>query len=236
MSNSSGSLECLIIGPGESKTFEVLGPGGLPVVLDIENGTTQGADVRTPSGGGAAAVVFLETGRDAPAKPATLVMAPEGANNALRFQARTPGVAGNSITVEYVDPLGNDQPLGVTVLDSAITVSLATGPDGTITSTAAQVAIAIAALPEADDLVLVYNADGNDGTGVVTALAATPLTGGADAVPLTFSTVASFAVVPGGKSSVNGAFGRCCRIRNTGTGTVSVVAKPPHHLQPITPL
>jgi len=234
VSNSSGSLERFLLGPSESKTFEVLAPGGLNIGLDVQNGIGQGVDGLMASGDNASAVILLETGNDVPAQPATLVTALAGANNDLRFQARTPGVAGNSITIEYVDPLGNNQPLGVTVLASAITVSLATGPAGAITSTATLVAAAIAALPAADALVWVRNADSNDGSGVVTALAATPLTGGAAAAPLTFSTVATLTVVPGGKGVTGGICGRYCRIRNTGTGIASVIAKPLHRLQPLT--
>ena len=109
---------------------------------------------------------------------ATLTTALTGTNNDLKYTAREAGVGGNSITVRYVDPAGNNAALSVTVAGTAITVNLATNGSGTITSTAAQVAAAIAAKQQASVLVDVENAAGNDGTGVVTALAATPLTGG----------------------------------------------------------
>ena len=86
---------------------------------------------------------------------------------------------GNNITVRYVDPAANSQTLYVKVDGQAITVYLATNGGGTITSTAAQVAAAIAAHPLANALVSVANAGGNDGTGVVTALSATNLSGAA---------------------------------------------------------
>lgn len=57
----------------------------------------------------------------------------------------------------------------------AITVTLATDGSSAITSTAAQVAAAVADNDDSNDLVSVANAAGNDGTGVVTALASTPL-------------------------------------------------------------
>lgn len=104
-----------------------------------------------------------------------------GTNNDLTFTAVTAGAGGNSVTVSYVDPAGNDQALAISVLGSAITASLATGSGGEITTTAAQLKTAIEASVPASALVTVANKTGNDGTGVVTALAATALAGGAAA-------------------------------------------------------
>ncbi len=72
-----------------------------------------------------------------------LTTALAGVNNDLTFLAKTAGAAGNNITVALVDPAGNDQKLAVTVTDSAIEVSLATGPAGAITSTAREVRDAV---------------------------------------------------------------------------------------------
>lgn len=103
-----------------------------------------------------------------------------GTHNDLTFRAKKAGVAGNSITIEYVDPPGNNVPLSAAVVGNAITVTLATDGTSTITSTAAQVRDAINASPQAYSLVYAVLATGNDGTGLVTALAATPLAGGSD--------------------------------------------------------
>lgn len=103
-----------------------------------------------------------------------------GTNNDLTFRARKAGVGGNSITIALVDPPGNNVPLSVAVVGNAITVTLATDGASVITSTAAQVRDAINASFAAYSLVYAVLAAGNDGTGLVTALASTPLTGGAD--------------------------------------------------------
>jgi hypothetical protein len=109
---------------------------------------------------------------------ATLSTNLTGSNNDLTYTAVTGGTAGNSITVAYVDPSANDAVLSVGVAGSAITVNLATGVAGAITSTAALIAAAITASVPASALVTVANKTSNDGTGVVIALSATPLAGG----------------------------------------------------------
>lgn len=128
-----------------------------------------------------------------------LVTSLAGANNDLSFIARDPAVT--DITVEFVDPAANDQSLSVEVTGHDIVVNLATGPAGAITSTAAQVAAAINASGAAKDLVVVANASGNDGTGVVTALAQTGLAGpGAvtvDAVVETMADTSNWYAAPG---------------------------------------
>jgi hypothetical protein len=122
----------------------------------------------TPSGG-------------APAVKAVLTTALAGVNNDLTFLAKTAGVAGNGITILLGDPAGNDQPLIVSVVASAITAHLATGVAGAITSTATQVKNAINADTEAKALVTASVAPGNSGAGVVVALASANLAGGAAA-------------------------------------------------------
>jgi hypothetical protein len=113
---------------------------------------------------------------------ATLTTALTGTNNDLTFTAVQPGADGNSITVSYVNA-GGTTPLSVDFQRPtngpvrAIVVTLAT-TTGTITSTAAQVRDAINNHPRAQNHVQVANAAANDGTGVVTALGATNLTGG----------------------------------------------------------
>lgn len=129
--------------------------------------------------------VRLLSGAGAPedAVQATLSCNPTGDDNALTFTAVAYGASGNSITIAYVDPEANDAALSVVVASKAITVNLATDSGGVITSTAADVLAAIEASANASDLVTVEidagdSGTGDDGSGVVTALAAAPMTGG----------------------------------------------------------
>lgn len=113
-----------------------------------------------------------------------------GLNNDLVFTARQIAADGDAITVAYVNP-GILAALSVTVSGRAISVALAHDGIG-ITSTAAQVAAAIAAKPSAAALVTVANATGDDGTGVVTAMAATNLAGGVPATQPNLTEVEAF--------------------------------------------
>jgi hypothetical protein len=100
-----------------------------------------------------------------------------GANNDLVYTARTGGPGGNSIQIAYI-VAGNNTPLTVVVTGFLVTVNVATSGGGAATSTSAQIKAAVEAEPDAALLVTVAHAGGNDGTGVVTALTATNLTGG----------------------------------------------------------
>lgn len=109
---------------------------------------------------------------------------PVGDDNGLTFTAVAYGAVGNAITIAYTDPGANDALLSVGVNYNAITVSLATGVAGAITSTAAEVLAAIEASEAASALVTVAIMTGDsgtadDGSGVVTAIAATHLASGA---------------------------------------------------------
>ena len=110
---------------------------------------------------------------------ASLTTALAGANSNLRFQARSGGVDGNDITVTYVVS-GNNTPLTVAVSDTDITVNVATDGSGAATSTADDVKNAVNASPAAAGLVTATRKSGDDGSGVVTALASAPLVGGVD--------------------------------------------------------
>lgn len=112
--------------------------------------------------------------------PATLTTALTGTNNDLTYTADTEGAAGNDIRVAYTNPGTASAALAVTVAGNDITVSLATDVGSAITSTAAQVRDAVNASAAASALVTAANADGNDGTGIVTAMPLTNLAGGAD--------------------------------------------------------
>jgi hypothetical protein len=114
-------------------------------------------------------------------KPAAvLVTALVGVDNDLRIEAQKGGVAGNSITIELIDPPGNNVPASVAVVGTAISVTLATDGTSTIVSTAKQVRDLLNADLKVFSLVKTTLKGPDDGTGLVTALAATPLAGGSD--------------------------------------------------------
>lgn len=79
---------------------------------------------------------------------------------------------GNDISVQLTDPGAADAPLSVSVSGDVVTVSLATGATGAVTSTAKQVVDAINASPQAGALVKAYTYRGSTGTGVVSATSA----------------------------------------------------------------
>lgn len=115
--------------------------------------------------------------RPAP-KGGSLTTALTGTNNDLTFTTQDwRGASSNSIRIRYV-VAGANTPLSVSVSGTDITVNIATNGSSVATSTAAQVRNAVNAYGPARDLVLASNAAGNDGTGVVTAMAFTALSGG----------------------------------------------------------
>lgn len=113
----------------------------------------------------------------ASAVAATATVDPTGTNNSIDYTAATAGTAGNSITVAYTND-GASQTIDVDVVGTAITVSLATDGSSVITSTAANVRTAIAAHAGAAALVSTALHAGNDGSGLVTVMTATTLSGG----------------------------------------------------------
>jgi hypothetical protein len=126
-------------------------------------------------------VVNLE-GDDVPIDnvQASLATALTGDDNDLVFTAVPAGAAGNRISIQYRDPAANDVALSVAVNGTphgtAIVFTLATDGGGAITT----VADDITALVESDlaDFVTVANAEDNDGSVEVTAMAVTHLADG----------------------------------------------------------
>ena len=107
-----------------------------------------------------------------------------GNNNDLRFVAKTIGIVGNSNKITYVDPAGSNAALSVVITPNTgfaeVVVNLATGPSGAITTTANDILVALAAEgTDFSDFMSVSLVSGNDGSGLVTAMAETALTGGA---------------------------------------------------------
>lgn len=129
---------------------------------------------------------YIGTAPDSePEVKAALSIGSEGSDNALTFTANPAGTLGNAIAVRLRNPVANNAALAVAVSNQVITVSLATGAGGALSSTAAQVKTAIEAKAEANALVTVTNTGGSDGSGVMGALNTSFLSGGADeAFPL----------------------------------------------------
>lgn len=95
-----------------------------------------------------------------------------GADNDMLFIARASGAS--DLTIALVDPSANDASLSVSRSGSPpwdIVVSLATDDQGAITSTAQEVVDAINSDQDSAPYMHAALAPGNDGTGVVTALA-----------------------------------------------------------------
>ena len=116
---------------------------------------------------------------------ATLATGVVASDNALTWTSKLTGVNGNNTSVKLVDPGSNSAALAVAVASGAITVSLATDATGAITSTAGDVAAAVAENETANALVGVDDTGASDGTGVVAATRAAFLSGGIDeAFPL----------------------------------------------------
>lgn len=122
-------------------------------------------------------------------KKAVLTTSLVGDNNDLTFTAVPPGTAGNGIAIIYSDPFANDSPLSVSVSGLTITVSLETNGSGTIISTAQQVMDAVNASQEAARWVSAALATGSDGSGVVTAMGSSGLSGGSTATTESFTEV-----------------------------------------------
>lgn len=133
---------------------------------------------------GGKGVVLAEAGLVcAAAAKATVTFDMVNATSDLTYEAKAAGAAGNLITVRHVDPAGASKALAVSVVGGRhIVVSLATGSNSAITSTAAQVVSAIAAHAAAAALVLAT--DEGAGSGIVNATDQESLAGGVDALTL----------------------------------------------------
>lgn len=114
----------------------------------------------------------------AAALAATLSTGIVGNDNALEWVAVATGTGGNAITIAITNPGGTAAAEVVTVVSNAISVAGRTS-GGVLESTAAEIIAAIEASTAASALVTVNNQGVSDGSGIVTALSATNLAGGA---------------------------------------------------------
>lgn len=115
-----------------------------------------------------------------------------GSNNDIVWVAQSPnfiGTLGNALKIEYLDPAAANKSLAVSVKPASgtlnppvlVSVSLATDGSSTIISTAQQIADAVAAHPQAKEMMIGKTTDGT-GDGAVTAMSVQSLASGADEV------------------------------------------------------
>ena len=96
-------------------------------------------------------------------------------NNDIVFTAIEEGAAGDKIAVEYVAQSGANQPLSVTVYTEndgtkRISVNLGTDDNGNVNTTAAEIVDLIRRDPQTKNMVLVDYPEGQDGSGLVSAM------------------------------------------------------------------
>lgn len=126
----------------------------------------------------------------APAATATLRYGSVGQGNGITFTAANSGASGNKLAVWLKDPRATSSALSVSKVATAdgfnFTVSLATGADGVVTSTAAQVIAALSADEGISALMSAAGTVGSSGSAVAIPMSKfTYLSGGADeAFPL----------------------------------------------------
>ncbi len=109
---------------------------------------------------------------------ASLTTSLTGTNNDLVFTAKLKGVAGNAITIAYIDPGEETATETVVVTGSNIVVTLRSVDS--VLSTSAQVKTAIEANALANALVSIANSGADTGEGAVIAMAEDALEGGVD--------------------------------------------------------
>jgi hypothetical protein len=160
-------------------TFEALGSGGSLVTIELADlGITNATTDITVDGTDIQVSLAVTQNVQATATPTQA-----GANNDLVYTAVAAGDAGNDVTIAYVLPVDANQvePLTIDVTGTDIVVSLAVDTDGsTVTTTGDLLKAAILADEDASALVTVADAAANDGSGLLVAVAETPLTGGVD--------------------------------------------------------
>lgn len=189
VSGDLGTAGCVAIAPADAggRIFGVAGlDGAVGDFVRVLRGTKSVVPIRASAAIAAFEEVMVgANGTVVPAVSATeaesaeLVTGVVGDDNAIHWTSRIPGSNGNDISVAIV-VAGNNTALSVAVAAGVITVNSATDGAGAATSTADQVKTAVEADPEADALVTVADEGASDGSGVVAAVAATPLAGGTD--------------------------------------------------------
>jgi hypothetical protein len=156
---------------------------------------------------------------------ATFTTALAGVNNDLAFTAVRAGQDGNAIALKYTDPAAPNAPLRLVVVGNLVEFQLATNGASAIISTANDLLEAWRHSEDARKLVDVALAGGNDGTGVVTALAQTPLAGGTDFVAdIDTTTLATLAAGVEKSAFFEGPIGLVKLVADQGAGATTVSA------------
>ncbi len=119
-----------------------------------------------------------------------------GSHNDIRVESDTAGTIGNGYSFELLDPSANNATLAVSTVDYLkFTVSLATDAGGAITTTGNQLIAALNAYAPFAALMTAALKSGHDGTGIVTALAETDLTGGGANAAITTTSAEAVALI-----------------------------------------
>ena len=185
---SAGALTSAVnLEIGGANGSEVIFLGGTSSVANIRDAINNATDTT-----GVTARTLAGAGTTVAATAGSETIDSTAALSDVTFTAVTPGTV-PAVSIEFLDPGANDAALGVTTTvngdNVTISVSLATDNGGAITTTAADIAALITADGEASQYVTAA-AEGA-GTGVVDAVAATPLAGAIDAGTLNVSDVRS---------------------------------------------
>jgi hypothetical protein len=157
---------------------------GLGVWANQENGLNGFGWVMEPelqcSEGG---VLLFDLQASSNGRAASLVKA--GTAEKITFTAAVMGTAGNSFSVELINPGAPNVPLSVAVVGDAVEVTLATNGGSAITSTFAQVQAIVNSTPAAFALMFAL-LSGSNPNEVITALALTALSGGTNGTPAVY--------------------------------------------------
>lgn len=154
-------------------TARTAGSAGNSIALIYDNSAAQTAT--TASLSGTTLTIDLATQVTTAALTTTMT----GTNNDVVLTAVAPGSAGNNVSLTLVNPGSGTHALAVSVSSNDITVNLGYG-SGAITTTGSLLIAALNASTAAAALMTATLAAANDGTGLVTALSKTNLTGGND--------------------------------------------------------
>lgn len=167
-------------------------------------------------------VISLATGAG---NAASVTTAMTGTNNDITVTADTSGQIGNTYSFELIDPSANDQTLVISSVDfKKFTATLATGSGGAITTTATQLVAALNAYAPFAALMTASVKSGDNGSGVVTALSETDLTGGGASYAIT-TTGQDIVDLVAANPTIYGHITAANAATNTGAGVVTALSE-----------
>lgn len=188
-------------------------------VVEVNEGTRTIRTVAT------SIIGLVATAPDAtPGTRAELTLAFTAAGSGVTYTAANIGTDGNKVRIRYTDPGTASAALAVSVAGNDITVALATGAGGEITSTATEVAAAVNASLEASALVTAAAA----GSGVVSATGFQKLSGGEnDTFPLNKPVLLTNPQAAIGKAGTQGTLAKALDAIADQVNTFTVVVRVP---------